>query len=168
MKYARQFIETKKRLREYAAISPCGSIPLKESDFDTDGKLTLEGYLRLKKATKYLGFRKDLTLTVPAGYAEGFSSKLEEYIAHEFVATEQEIKATQRKGVLLFLIGIAVFGVINLLDEARLLYEISIVAFWAFTWGAISHLFFEVPSLKRTVIRLLRLVNANVVHVDAA
>ena len=30
MKYAKQFRETRKRLREYAALSPCGSIPLKE------------------------------------------------------------------------------------------------------------------------------------------
>ena len=38
------------------------------------------------------------------------------------------------------------FGAIHLLDEARLLYEISIVAFWAFTWGAISSFFLSTFS----------------------
>jgi len=60
------------------------------------------------------------------------------------------------------LVGSFVFGALKIADQKNLFYEVSIVAFWVFVWGAVEKLFFEMPEMRRSRHRLLRLAGAEV------
>ena len=157
-----KFRETEKRLTANSLPSDNAIFSLNDSDFDLDGRLSSSGYNDLKNKIKYVNIHAQITITVPPQRMEGFTADLEGNISPELLILKKDIKSLKRSAFLLFLIGGLVFGICRFLDESRLFYEVSIVAFWVFEWGAVEKMFFETPSLNRLRIKLLQLAAADV------
>ena len=50
--------------------------------------------------------------------------------------------------------------------ETSIFYEMSVVAFWVFVWGAIDRLFFDLPKLRKEESRLLQIAGAEIESVE--
>jgi hypothetical protein len=118
-----------KRLIDKNTLSDYTILSLHDSDFCSDGKLSVSGYSDLKENAKQISMHEHITITIPPQFIDGFSETLEEYISHEITTLRKDIKLLKWSSLLLFLLGVLVFGLNRLLDDARLFYEVSIVAF---------------------------------------
>jgi len=153
----RQFLLSKKTVLNNRVIN------IKELDFAHDGEFSDDEYEILKAKTKYINPNSEIVLKVPRRFIKEFTEKLEYFVALEVLFLNQEIKNIKKKALLLFSIGIIIFGCYRILMNVTMLSEFTIVMFWVFSWTSAELVFFDLPNLRKREKRLLQLVSAKIV-----
>jgi len=154
--------QIKTRLERYKPELTDNIIPLYESDFGSNDKLLACGYSRLKDLTEHLNRDMKLTITMPEKYIEDFKGQLDRFVTLEIISIEKEIKNNRIKAYMMFIISITIAVIYSMISDTFWFYDMSIVAFYVFTWGAIDRVVFWIPKLREEEDWLLQLANSEI------
>ena len=152
----------KERLEKYKPELTDNIIPLHNSDFDEDGTFLASSYSDVKNLTEHLDRDMKLKITVPEKHMEKFSSQLDKFITLEIITLEKEISKMRQKAIVMLSISMTIAVIYGLMSDVFWLYDMSIVAFYVFTWGAIDRFVFYLPDLRRKEDWLLQIANSEI------
>jgi len=154
--------ELRKKLIKNHIPSDCNSIELSESYFN-NGRLTSDGYEKLRKRLDHSSAWHKIELTIPLKYKDSLPQDIEAYISPEILHLAKEKKRLIKTAVLLLLIGSLIFIPLTLWEGRRFFSEMAVVAFWVFVWGAVDRFLIQLPGIKRAEYKLLLLADAEMV-----
>ena len=158
--------QIKLRLAKYRADLSDNIIPLNDDDFEDNGRLLSSSYENIKELTKHLDKKMYLKITLPKKYEKGFLPILDQYITLDILFLEKEVKNIKLISFLLLFTAIVTSITYHYMVETSIFYEMSVVAFWVFVWGAIDRLFFDLPKLRKEESRLLQIAGAEIESVE--
>ena len=158
--------ELEERLIQEKSLSDHCILSLYETDFCCDSRLSACSYNELKEKAKHINLNEQITISIPRQFSESFAVDLKEYITSEIITLRKNIVSAKRTSLILFLIGVLIFGACKILDETGFFYEFAVVAFWVFEWSAVAKLFFEKPAMIRSKMKLLQLAGAEIVTAE--
>jgi hypothetical protein len=154
----------KELIEKYNSIDN-NTIILTDSDFidyENDSKLSMDGYDKLKEKIKHINIKEQAVIIIPQKHKNGFLHNMKDYVSKEIMLLSKEMKRLKMTSLSSLLFGSVVFGAANILDQRRIFYEIAIIIFWVFVWGAAEKFFFELPTLRHSKYKLLSLVNSEI------
>lgn len=156
----REYIEIEKKLEKKYSKQKENEVRLSAEDFK-DGKLSSEGFFRLKQQCEYIPYSDDIEIIIPLKHAEGFRNKLEYMAAAELSKIKKDKKYATILSFILLLVG-AFWYSVSYLFPVDLGREISVIITWVFIWAGVEKWFFERHQLREKRFNLLQILSAKV------
>jgi len=135
-------------------------VVLEHDDFK-DGKLSWNGFRRLRDECEYIDYKDDIEIKVPAQYADSFKDTVELMATNELLHIKKDIRDMRIAALLFFLVGVAVLA-IGLSIQSPIRQELFIIVSWVFIWAASEKIFFDRSNLKDSRYNLLHILSAKV------
>jgi len=163
MAIEKRYRELEKALKEKYKNIRENEVTLDGDDFKK-GKLTIEGYERLKNQCDYIPYSEEIEIIVPCEHEKGFRESLEFMAVHELSRIRQDRRDARVAAMVLMLGGIVTFLFGVLLEHAgRGLFEyIFVIASWVFVWAAVEKWFFDRKELHEKRRSLLQILSAKI------
>jgi len=138
-------------------------VSLNNADFD-NGKLSLSGYIRLKKQCEYIRYNSDVEIKMPQEYAENFKDTFECFVANELLYIKKKRRNAKIIALTLLMVGVLWYLVRHFFISSIIAQEITLVATWVFVWAAVEKLFFDQNILIKRRRRLFQLLSAKIIE----
>lgn len=155
-----KYIELEKKLEKKYPGQKENEVRLRTEDFK-EGKLTSEGFLRLKQQCEYISYSDDIEIIVPPEYAADLRNRLEYMAAAELAKIKKDRKYTSIVALFLLGIGVIWYG-IAFLFPVDLGKEITVIITWVFMWAGVEKWFFERHKLREKRFDLLQILSAKI------
>lgn len=139
------------------------TIYLSIDEFNERG-LTVDGYSMLKEQITIAGVKDNIKIAVPLNKKEVFQKNIRRMVTYELVEMKQKEKLSYQIAWILLLIGIITIILYNAIPYEHIIYQIFVIISWVFAWSSIEKFFFELPSIRKEEIKLLVLVDSEVIE----
>lgn len=139
------------------------TIYLSVDEFNERG-LTVDGYSMLKEQVTIAGIKDNIKIAVPVSKKDIFQKNIRRMATYELVEMKQKEKLSYQIAWILLLIGIITIILYNAIPYEHIIYQVFVIISWVFAWSSIEKFFFELPSIRKEEIKLLVLVDSEVVE----
>ncbi|MCL2521486.1 MAG: hypothetical protein FWE36_01340 [Erysipelotrichales bacterium] len=152
----------KKLIKKYSPKKE-NEINLLAEDF-RDGRLTMNGYIRLKQQCEYIPYREEVEIKIPKDYEAYFKDRLEYLGSAELMHIKNEIRDTRKLAVIFFLVGTIffMFGMVFELYNVAVIKDLIIIISWVFVWVAVEKWFFDQKDQSENRRNILRIIYSKV------
>jgi len=162
MRKRRQYVALEKQLLKHKEGQE-NEIMLEDADFK-DGKLSWQGYSRLKDECEYVDYAEDIEIKIPQAYVDGFKICLENMAINELSKIKKDKLETRIKALVLFFFGavILTIGLVWVNEEWIVRQEFTLIISWVFVWAAAEKAFFDRKDLQNRRFNLLHILSARI------
>jgi len=137
---------------------------LNSESFDEAGTLTPRGYSCLKEQGRFIDPLHNVIIDIPKNKSDGFSKSLKAFATKEIISIRKEERFNNKISILLLIVGAFFIAVSYFFNYSWVVQEIFVVASWVFTWMAVERICFERIGFKHRKMRILQIVDAEVVN----
>ena len=128
---------------------------------DLDGKLSWNGYSRLKDECKYIDYQHEIEIKMPQVYVADFKCTLESMASNELLHIRKDTRETRLSALILFVLGCIILAIgVSINHVIR--QELFIIFSWVFIWAATEKFFFDRSNLQDNRYNLLHILSARV------
>jgi len=161
MRKRKQYIALEKQLLNKHKEAKQNEVVLEDADFK-DGKLSWQGYNRLKDECEYVDYAEDIEIKVPQKYRDGFDSCLESMAINELSKIRKDKIETRIKALSLFFLGgvVLTIGLLVIVHIVR--QEFALIISWVLIWAAAEKTFFDRRDLQNKRFNLLHILSARI------